>query len=70
MSVTSAPRLPPWNIPDPDKLSDDGFGRSVRYGRDLIAHTSAMIGLDAADPAMRYSGNGLECQSRNNRRPG
>jgi len=61
--VTTAPQLPPWNIPDPDKLSDDSFGRAVRYGRDLIAHTFALIGPDAADPAMRYSDNGLECQS-------
>jgi len=51
------------NIPDPDKLPDDPFGEVVRYGRDLIAHTSALMGPDAADPSMRYSGNGLECQS-------
>src|SRR5262249_54845 len=44
-------------------LPEDSFGRSVRYGRDLIAHTSALIGPDAADASMRYSGNGLECQS-------
>jgi thiosulfate dehydrogenase len=56
-------RLAPWQIPDPESLSDDIFGRSVRYGRDLIAHTSALIGADAKDPWMRYSGNGLECQS-------
>ena len=29
----------------------------------MIAHTSALIGPDAADASMRYSGNGLECQS-------
>ena len=63
--VTAAPAaaLPPWVAPDPDKLPDDSFGRSVRYGRDLIVHTSALIGPDAQDAAMRYSGNGLECQS-------
>jgi thiosulfate dehydrogenase len=43
-------------------LPDDTFGL-VRYGRDLIAQTSALIGPDAADASMRYSGNGLECQS-------
>jgi hypothetical protein len=62
-AATLSARLAPWKIPDPEKLPDDSFGRSVRYGRDLIAHTSALIGPDAADPLMRYSGNGLECQS-------
>ena len=41
----------------------DAFGRMVRAGRELIAHTSATIGPDAPDPARRFSGNGLECQS-------
>ena len=63
VSTTIASPLPPWVVPDPDELPDDAVGRSVRYGRDLIAHTSALIGPDAADPSMRYSGNGLECQS-------
>ena len=52
-----------WSVPDVDKLPMDAFGRTVRAGRDLIVHTAATIGPDAADPAMRYSGNGLECQS-------
>ena len=62
-SLSVASDLMPWEVPDPDQLPDDPFGRSVRYGRDLIAHTSALIGPDAADALMRYSGNGLECQS-------
>ena len=49
--------------PDPDALPDDAFGRAVRYGRDLIVHTSALIGPDAPDPAQRYAGNGLECEN-------
>jgi thiosulfate dehydrogenase len=52
-----------WTVPDVDRLPLDIYGRTVRYGRDLIAHTSALIGPDAADPKMRYAGNGLECQS-------
>jgi thiosulfate dehydrogenase len=52
-----------WSVPDVDKLPMDAFGRTVRAGRDLIVHTAATIGPDAADPAIRYSGNGLECQS-------
>jgi thiosulfate dehydrogenase len=49
--------------PDPDALPDDVFGRTVRLGRDLIVHTAASIGPDAPDPAERFAGNGLECQS-------
>ena len=52
-----------WAVPDVDALPMDPFGRTVRAGRDLIVHTAAMIGPDAADPALRFSGNGLECQS-------
>lgn len=52
-----------WTPPDPDKIADDAFGRMVRRGRDLIVMTSSLIGPDSADPAMRFSGNGLDCQS-------
>jgi thiosulfate dehydrogenase len=48
---------------DPDSLPDDAFGRAARHGRDLIVHTSALIGPDARDPAQRYAGNGLECEN-------
>src|SRR3984957_11036910 len=54
---------PAWNVPDPDTLPDDAFGRPVRRGRGLIVKTSSMIGPDAPDPAMRFGGNGLDCQS-------
>jgi thiosulfate dehydrogenase len=52
-----------WSVPDVDALPMDVFGQTVRTGRDLIVHTAATIGPDAADPAKRFSGNGLECQS-------
>src|SRR5690348_11205720 len=55
--------LPPWDPPDPATLPDDSEGRTIRYGHDLIANTAALIGPDAADPARRYAGNGLDCQS-------
>jgi thiosulfate dehydrogenase len=61
--TTPAPTTPAWTIPDPDSLPDDSFGRAVRRGRDLIVKTSSLIGPDATDPAMRYAGNGLDCQS-------
>jgi thiosulfate dehydrogenase len=54
---------PGWTIPDPDTLADDSFGRAVREGRDFIVKTSSLIGPDAPDPAQRYAGNGLDCQS-------
>src|SRR5580704_16903270 len=52
-----------WQVPDPDSLPDDAYGRAVRQGRDLIVKTSSLIGPDAPDPARRYGGNGLDCQS-------
>lgn len=52
-----------WQVPDPDTLPDDAFGRAVRQGRDLIVKTSSLIGADASDPAKRSGGNGLDCQS-------
>jgi thiosulfate dehydrogenase len=55
--------VPGWTVPHPDSLPDDAFGRTVRFGRDLIVKTSSMIGPDAPDAAKRYSGNGLDCQS-------
>ncbi len=55
--------LPPWTVPDPASLADDSFGRTVRLGRDLIVKTSSLIGPDAPDPAKRYAGNGLDCES-------
>lgn len=52
-----------WEVPGLDALPDDSYGRTVRRGRDLIARTSSLIGPDAADAAMRFAGNGLDCQS-------
>lgn len=52
-----------WAVPDVDALPMDAFGQMVRAGRDLIVHTAATIGPEASDPAKRFSGNGLECES-------
>lgn len=52
-----------WQKPDIDTLPDDDWGRAVRYGRDLISKTSTLIGPEVADPAHRYAGNNLNCQS-------
>jgi thiosulfate dehydrogenase len=53
----------PWTVPDVDKLPDDTWGRTVRYGRDLITRTYALIGPEVGDPAHRYAGNNLSCQN-------
>ncbi len=56
-------RADEWQVPDVDRLPMDAFGLAVRAGRDIIVHTSATIGPDAAASAKHYSGNGMECQS-------
>ena len=55
--------LPPWQVPDIDRLPDDSASREIRLGRELIIHTSALIGPDASDASRRFAGNGLECGS-------
>ena len=62
-SALSAPVETPWVVPDIDKLADDDWGRTVRYGRDLIAKTASLIGPEVSDPAHRFAGNNLNCQS-------
>ncbi len=52
-----------WNIPDPDALPDDAWGRVVRQGRDLITATYTHIGPEVADETKRFAGNNLSCQS-------
>jgi len=53
----------PWSVPDIARLPDDDQGRQVRRGQDLLLRTAALIGPHAADPARRYAGNNLDCQS-------
>jgi thiosulfate dehydrogenase len=63
---SAAPAVPApaaWIVPDADKLPDDGWGKTVRYGRDLVAKTYALIGPEVSDPAHQFSGNNLACQS-------
>ncbi len=71
-TTTPAPSIPaaaaasaeaPWVVPDIDKLPDDDWGRTVRYGRDLMTKTASLIGPEVADPAHRFSGNNLNCGS-------
>jgi thiosulfate dehydrogenase len=53
----------PWVIPDADKLPDDSWGKTVRYGRDLISRTYELIGPEAKDPAHHFSGTNMSCQN-------
>ncbi len=59
--AASAPSV--WTVPDADKLPDDSRGRTVRYGRDLVSRTYALIGPEVSDSGRRFSGNNLSCQS-------
>jgi thiosulfate dehydrogenase len=52
-----------WTVPDLASLPDDAWGRTVRHGHDLVTRTASLIGPGASDPAKRYAGNGLDCQS-------
>ena len=56
-------RADPWPAPSVDALSDDAWGRAVRFGRELTVATASLIGPEAADPARRFAGNNLSCQS-------
>jgi thiosulfate dehydrogenase len=53
----------PWAASDVDKLPYNTWGRTVRYGRDLIIQTYALIGPEVGDPSRRYAGNNLSCQN-------
>lgn len=59
------PHPPPadWTVPNVETLRDNDWGRTVRYGRDLITKTYALIGPEVADASHRYSGNSLACES-------
>jgi thiosulfate dehydrogenase len=52
-----------WYAADIARLGKGPENDLVRYGRDLIADTPKYIGKNAANPAMRFAGNGLACQN-------
>lgn len=55
--------LEKWPVPDVAAVPDTMEGRLIRQGHELITKTYAHIGPEAADPAKRYAGNNLACQS-------
>jgi thiosulfate dehydrogenase len=52
-----------WYTADVNRLGPGAENDLIRYGRDLIVDTPRHIGKSAADPAMRFGGNDLACQS-------
>jgi cytochrome c len=55
--------LAEWTPPSIGSVGDDPFGKLVKYGYGLFTDTPNQIGPAAADPAKRFSVNGLTCQS-------
>jgi thiosulfate dehydrogenase len=55
--------LTKWTAPDIESVGNDPFGQLVKYGHALVSDTANQIGPNAADPAKRFSGNNLNCQS-------
>jgi len=55
--------LTQWKPPDIEQINGDAFGRLVQYGHALFTTTANQIGPTVADPARRYAGNNLDCQS-------
>jgi thiosulfate dehydrogenase len=53
----------PWPQPNAENLSAGPWKDTVLYGRKLFNETYSVIGPEVRDPAMRYSGNNLSCQS-------
>src|SRR5258708_15375618 len=52
-----------WPQPSAETLPAGAFKETVLYGRKLFNETYSVIGREVRDPAMRYSGNNLSCQS-------
>ncbi len=52
-----------WEVPDVATAGDDPFGKLVKYGHALFTDTANQIGPSVPDPARRFAGNNLTCQS-------
>jgi thiosulfate dehydrogenase len=48
---------------DISELGPEPENDLIRYGRELVVNTPRYIGRSAEEPAMRYAGNDLACQS-------
>ena len=52
-----------WRVPAADALPAGIWKDTVLYGRRLFVETPSLIGPEVTEPAMRYAGNNLSCQS-------
>lgn len=52
-----------FKVPDEKTIPNTKFGDMIRYGKELVVHTSKYIGPEVKDTKMRYAGNNLNCQS-------
>ena len=50
-----------YAVANPATLPASPENDLIRYGHELVVNTSALIGRDAADPALAYAGNDLRC---------
>jgi thiosulfate dehydrogenase len=62
-SAVAASKPAAWFVPDIAALPNDSWGKTVRQGRDLTVATYAHIGPEVADPAKRFAGSNMSCQS-------
>ena len=69
MSASDAPpsvtavKADTWIVPDIDALPNNEWGKTVRFGRKLTVATYADLGPGVADPAKRFAGSNMSCQS-------
>ncbi|OQP55715.1 cytochrome C [Niastella koreensis] len=57
--ASAAPEMP-WQAPDSNSIPNTAAGELVRYGRDLIAHTSQYLGPRGT---VAHISNGMNCQN-------
>lgn len=55
--------LSQWPVPDVATVPDDALGKLIKQGHALATETYKHIGPEVADPAKRFAGNNLSCQS-------
>lgn len=63
IAAAPAPAPAAWPTPDADALPAGPWKNAVLYGRALFSETSTLIGPEVAQPAMRFAGNNLSCQT-------
>ncbi|MDD2896734.1 MAG: c-type cytochrome [Aliarcobacter sp.] len=52
-----------FKVPDEKNIPNNKYGELVKYGKELIVHTSKYIGPEVEDPKMRFAGNNNQCQN-------